>query len=213
MSGGITIQGTSVGGTASSNQTVCGGSSPANLTLTSNTGTIQWQSSTDNINFNNIAGATSATLTSGQMGAINATTYYRALVTNGSCAAAPSNTITLNISASPTFSSTTGASRCGTGTVTLQATTAAGTINWYAASTGGASLGSGTSYTTPSISTTTTYYADVTNNGCTSTPRTAVVATVNAAPPTPTITQSGCGVLTLGNYSGGNALDFGQFNS
>lgn len=213
VSGGITIQGTSVGGTASSNQTVCGGSSPANLTLTSNTGTIQWQSSTDNINFNNIAGATSATLTSGQMGAINATTYYRAIVTNGSCAAAPSNTITLNISASPTFSSTTGASRCGTGTVTLQATTAAGTINWYAASTGGASLGSGTSYTTPSISTTTTYYADVTNNGCTSTPRTAVVATVNAAPPTPTITQSGCGVLTLGNYSGGNALDFGQFNS
>ena len=213
VSGGITIQGTSVGGTASSNQTVCGGSSPTNLTLTSNTGTIQWQSSTDNINFNNIVGATSATLTSGQMGAINTTTYYRAIVTNGSCTAAISNTITINISTSPTFSSTTGASRCGTGTVTLQATTAAGTINWYAASTGGASLGSGTSFTTPSINTTTTYYADVTNNGCTSTPRTAVVATVNAAPPTPTITQSGCGVLTLGNNSGGNALDFGSFNS
>jgi hypothetical protein len=213
VSAGITVQGTSVGGTANSNQTVCGGSSPANLTLTSNTGTIQWQSSTDNINFNNIAGATSTTLTSGQMGAINATTYYRALVTNGSCAAATSNTIIINISSSPTLSSTTGASRCGTGTVTLQATAAAGTINWYAASTGGASLGNGTSYTTPSINATTTYYADVTNNGCTSTPRTAVVATVNAAPPTPTITQSGCGVLTLGNYSGGNALDFGQFNS
>jgi hypothetical protein len=213
VSAGITIQGASVGGTASSNQTVCVGSSPVNLTLASNTGSIQWQSSSDNINFNNIAGATSATLTSGQMGAINATTYYRAIVTNGSCAAATSNTITINTSSSPTLSSTTGASRCGTGTVTLQATAAAGTINWYAASTGGASLGTGTSYTTPSINTTTTYYADVTNNGCTSTPRTAVVATVNAAPPTPTITQSGCGVLTLGNYSGGNALDFGTFNS
>jgi hypothetical protein len=37
-------------------------------------------------------------------------------------------------------------------------------------------LGTGTSFTTPSIASTTTYYAAVTNNGCTSNPRTAVVA-------------------------------------
>ena len=171
-----------LGVTASSNQTICSGTSPANLTLTGTTATIQWQSSTDNSNFTNIAGATSASLTTGQMGVLNATTYYRANVTSTFCAPSTSNTVTITVNAQPTFTSTTGASRCGTGTVTLQATTAAGTINWYATLTGGSSLGTGTSYTTPSISTTTTYYADVTNNGCTTSPRTAVVATINTLP-------------------------------
>jgi hypothetical protein len=212
-SAGITVQSPSVGGTASSNQNICTGTSPANITLASNTGTIQWQSSTDNITFTNVAGATASTLTSAQMGVLTATRYYRATVTNGVCTAASSNAVTITVNSAPTFTSTTGASICGTGTATLQATTAAGTINWYAASTGGASLGTGTSYTTPSIATNTTYYAAVTNNGCTSNPRTAVVATVNATPPTPTITQTGCNVLTLGNYGAENALDFGQFNN
>src|ERR1019366_2127799 len=54
----------------------------------------------------------------------------------------------------PTISNTTSGSRCDAGTVTLGATASAGTINWYAASTGGSSLGTGTSYTTPSISAT-----------------------------------------------------------
>jgi hypothetical protein len=171
-----------LGVTASSNQTICGGTSPANITLTGNTATIQWQSSTNNVNFTNISGATSATLTTGQMGVLNATTYYRANVTSTFCAPSTSNTVTITVNAQPTFTSTTGASICVTGTVTLQATTAAGTINWYTTLTGGSSLGTGTSYTTPSISTTTTYYADVTNNGCTSNPRTAVVATINTLP-------------------------------
>jgi hypothetical protein len=64
----------------------------------------------------------------------------------------------------------------------LGATASAGTINWYSASTGGASLGTGTSYTTPSISTTTTYWVDATNNGCTTTTRTSVSATVVQLP-------------------------------
>ncbi|MCE3280847.1 MAG: hypothetical protein K0S44_3038, partial [Bacteroidetes bacterium] len=43
----------------------------------------------------------------------------------------------------PTITSTTPASRCGTGTVVLGATASAGTLNWYSASTGGSSLGTG----------------------------------------------------------------------
>ena len=77
----------------------------------------------------------------------------------------------------PTITGTTPVSRCDAGTVTLSATASAGTLNWYAASTGGISLGTGTSFTTPSISTTTIYYVDATNTGCTSA-RTAVIATV-----------------------------------
>jgi hypothetical protein len=78
----------------------------------------------------------------------------------------------------PTISSSTPASRCGTGTVSLGATASAGDVKWYADATGGSALFTGASFTTPSISSTTTYYAEADNGGCVSASRTAVVATV-----------------------------------
>ena len=102
---------------------------------------------------------------------------------------------------SPTAPTGVNGSRSLAGTVSLSATTAAGTVvDWYANATGGNVLsgGSGTlSYTTPSISATTTYYAQARNSttGCVSSTRTAVVATVNY--PTP-FTYSG----TINNSSG-----------
>ena len=60
-------------------------------------------------------------------------------------------------------------SRCGPGTVNLSATVPAGqTIEWFSAATGGTAVGTGATFTTPSISTTTTYYAEakVTVGGC-----------------------------------------------
>ncbi|MCB0379682.1 MAG: T9SS type A sorting domain-containing protein [Flavobacteriales bacterium] len=89
----------------------------------------------------------------------------------------------------PTITGTTPNNRCGTGTVTLGATSSSGTLSWYAASTGGSALGTGTSFVTPSISTTTTYYVEASNGGCTSS-RTAVLATVNTSP-TATVNQTG----------------------
>ena len=80
----------------------------------------------------------------------------------------------------PSAPTATNASRCGAGTVTISATP--GTIDWYSEATGGTLLESGsTSYTTPSISSTTTYYAEARNTttGCVSSTRTAVTATVN----------------------------------
>ena len=95
----------------------------------------------------------------------------------------------INISAStnitianPTITSTTPDARCGSGTLTLQATASSGVINWYAAATGGSSLATGDSFTTNSINTTTTFYVDATENGCISSPRTPVVATINEEP-------------------------------
>jgi hypothetical protein len=88
----------------------------------------------------------------------------------------------ITVGSAPSISGTTPAARCDVGTVTLGATASAGTINWYSSLTGGSSLGTGTSFTTPSISTNTTYYVDATNNGCTTSSRTAVLATVNALP-------------------------------
>ncbi len=116
----------------------------------------------------------------------------------------------------PVVTSTTPSGRCGAGTVTLNATASYGTLNWYADSTGGSSLGTGTSFTTPAIDSTTTYYAEVSDGGYIS-PRTAVTATISSAPPpaplnttssynqaicsgnTTTLSASGTG--TLGWYS------------
>jgi hypothetical protein len=68
---------------------------------------------------------------------------------------------------------------CGSGTVTLGATANSGSvINWYENLTGGSSLGTGPSFTTPSLSSTTTYYVDATQAGCTAGPRKPVTATV-----------------------------------
>ena len=111
----------------------------------------------------------------------------------------------------PTITSTTFNTRCGTGTVVLGATTSAGTINWYSVSTGGTSLGTGTSYTTPSISTTTTYYVDATDNGCTTESRTAVTATVNTIPTITGITPGsriGTGTVVLGATASAGTINW-----
>jgi hypothetical protein len=86
---------------------------------------------------------------------------------------------------SPMAPTVTNGSRSLAGTVSLSASAPPGsTVDWYANATGGNVLSGGTgilSFTTPSISTTTTYYVQSRNTttGCVSSTRTAVVATVN----------------------------------
>ena len=119
--------------------------------------------------------------------------------------------------ASPSITSTTPGSRVGTGTVTLSATvTTSATVDWYAASTGGTALATGTlSFTTPSISTTTTYYIqarDTSGNNCTpaSSTRTAVIATITAPPvPAPLVGTLGTSIVFWGSLS---ALAYGGFS-
>ena len=73
-------------------------------------------------------------------------------------------------------------SRCGAGTVVLEASSDIGTINWFTASTGGISVYTGTSFTTPSIAANTTYYAEASNNGCTNTTRIPVTIVIYTPP-------------------------------
>jgi hypothetical protein len=95
---------------------------------------------------------------------------------------------------SPSAPTTTNGSRMNAGTVTLSATAPSGsTVDWYANATGGNVLSGGlgvTTFTTPSLSNTTTYYVQSrnTSTGCVSSTRSAVTATVNY--PTP-FTYSG----------------------
>lgn len=80
-------------------------------------------------------------------------------------------------------------SRCGNGTVELNATASAGaTIQWYAATTGGTALATGNTFTTPSLSTTTNYYITAKTGTCESSPRQEIKAIIKQAASVDTIT-------------------------
>jgi len=95
----ITVDPVSVGGTVSSNQTICSGTQPANLTLSGNTGNVtKWQRSTDAAftSPTDIANTTT-TLSGATIGNLTATTYFRAVVQSGVCATANSSTVTITV--------------------------------------------------------------------------------------------------------------------
>jgi len=87
-------------GTVGSAQIICYGATPSTLTQTAaptgGTGayTYQWQSSTDNITFSNISGATA---TSYSPGALTTTTYYRRNITSGSCGTVSSASVKITV--------------------------------------------------------------------------------------------------------------------
>jgi hypothetical protein len=93
----VNVDPVSVGGTASSDQTICSGDTPSDISLSGFTGNVQWQSSTDGTTWNDITGATGSALISAQMGALTATTRYRAMVISGVCSPAVSNMVTVNV--------------------------------------------------------------------------------------------------------------------
>ncbi|MDW8157773.1 MAG: hypothetical protein RML72_02715, partial [Bacteroidia bacterium] len=127
-------------------------------------------------------------------------------------------------------------SRCGEGTLTFTVTASpiVSTIHFYTQSTGGNPITTVSAapytYTTPVLSQSTTYYVEaLTNNGCRSTQRTPVVASINPLPGPPTINSvARCGggtvTFTFSNFnnsiyrlytvaSGGNAISTAQGNS
>lgn len=82
-------------------------------------------------------------------------------------------------------------SRCGTGTVVLNATATAGaTIQWYAATTGGTALATANTFTTPSLSATTSYYITAKTGTCESSPRQEIKAIIKQAASVDTITAN-----------------------
>lgn len=145
-----------------------------NVTLTTNSdsGTINWYDAP-------VGGSLVATGTSFITPSLSSTTSYYVEAANGTCISASRTAITATINEIPVITSTTPASRCGDGSVTLQATASIGTINWYNAPTGGTLVATGGTFTTPVLGTTTIYYVEVVNGGCNSA-RTAVNATVFA---------------------------------
>jgi uncharacterized repeat protein (TIGR01451 family) len=149
--------------------------------------TYQWQSSTNNISFTNISGATSSTYTTP---VLTATTYYRVVVSasgNG-CGSVTSNTATVTVVADPSITThPVSASICPGNTHTLSVSASGGspvlTFQWQSSSDNVAFSdipgATSASFTTPALFAA-TYYRVVVSaaaNGCGS--ATSNVATVS----------------------------------
>jgi gliding motility-associated-like protein len=222
-----TITGSFSPGSITADQTICSGSTAAALTSVTNasggTGSItyQWQLSTtsSSTGFTNISGETSTSTT--PTGAYTQTTFLRRAATTSIEGTKYSNIITITVNELPNTLTAVNGSRTGSGIVNISVTAGASeTANWYDASTGGSILsgGNGTlNYTTPSISATTTYYAEARNTttGCISLSRTAVLATINTSTSSPTLSLSytspnvytvGVAIVTLTPTSTGGAI-------
>ncbi|WNH09823.1 T9SS type B sorting domain-containing protein [Thalassobellus suaedae] len=142
---------------------------------------------------------------------LTTTTTYYALASFNGCYEGVRRPVIATVTPLPTIDSVTGDLVCESGSGILLASASAGVINWYDVPTGGTSLGSGTSFTTPVVSTTTIYYVDAIVSGCKSLNRTPVTLTVQKTqPPTAVQNQSFCDInqATISNIAitGNNVL-------
>jgi len=168
----------------------CGPGNPGVITATTPTGgygtyTYQWTSSPDNVNFTNIAGATSATY---DPPAINTTTYYQRSVVSGSCnVPLVSNSVEIIINAVPSTSvpTTNPVSICAGSPAALSvASPQQGvTYDWYDSPTKTNHLATGFSYTTNPLNANQTFYIEATNTaGCASATLASVQVNVFSEP-------------------------------
>jgi hypothetical protein len=81
----------------------------------------------------------------------------------------------------PVITATNPGNRCAPGIVVLSATASKGNLSWYASSTGGSPVGTGTNFTTPYLNASTSYFVSSMDQGCTSI-RTEVAATIKPMP-------------------------------
>jgi gliding motility-associated-like protein len=180
----LTIFPTSNAGIIAGAATVCQGTNSTALTLSEYTGTIQWQVSTDNIVFNNIALATSPVITATNL---VATTYYRVVVTSGVCSSATTATATIAVNTTSVAGTISGATPVcyGTNSTTLTLSGNLGNTQWQSSTDNSTftAISSATSnvYTASNL-TITTYYRAVSTSGVCSAATTATTVIVNPLP-------------------------------
>jgi hypothetical protein len=176
--------------TSSSSGSSCG---PSNIVLhaVASSGNVIWYSAAT-------GGTPIDSGTSFTTPLISSSTTYYAEAQSNSCTSVSRSAVLATINPYPTINSTTPANGCTYDILTLSASASAGTVYWFAVSTGGSSLGTGNSYITPSLITTTTYYVEATVNGCTSLMRTPVIATIEQRPSIDSVqSDSSCGPASL----------------
>ncbi|MFW0715722.1 putative Ig domain-containing protein [Pedobacter sp. N23S346] len=113
--------------------------------------------------------------------AITAQTVFYVEAVSGT-AVSPRTTVTVSVNPSATLAMVTTNSQvinAGQSTTLLATADAGNTIAWFDAPTGGTQVGTGTSFVTPVLNVTTTYYVETTNAaGCVSASRVPVTVTV-----------------------------------
>ena len=180
----LTVQGKPTPTVTISGPSLICGNNPATLVASSNLPGVEFVWST---------GVTGNTLIAYYSG------FYTVTASLNGCES--SHRHTLSPTSAPTPPTVTPAFRCGTGSVTLTASSIEGTsCYWYASSTSQEILGTGDTFTTPSLSVSSTYYVSAQNSaGCVS-DRVPVTASIYAIPATPTVSsfsQCGEGDITL----------------
>jgi gliding motility-associated-like protein len=121
------------------------------------------------------------------------TIYFAEAVNVTGCPSAARTSVTVTVTTAPITpqASTDGTTICPGTSTTVSATsgTPGAVIKWYADATGGAVLATGTSFTTPTLTATTIYYAEAeVTGGCVSTTRTPVTVTVLGPLTAPVVT-------------------------
>ncbi|MGZ6413445.1 MAG: PKD domain-containing protein, partial [Bacteroidia bacterium] len=152
--------------------TICAGST-ATLTATAPGGVYQWYNAA-------VGGTLLNTGASYTTPPLITTTNYYVQTTVGGCAG-PRTIVTVTVNPIPAAPTVAPVSICTGNTATLTATAPGGIYQWYDSLTGGTLLQTGASYTSPVLSSTTSYYVQTTVGGCTS-PRTIATVTVNPIP-------------------------------
>ena len=210
----ITVDPATVGGTLSSNATVCATSNSGTLLLTGSVGTItRWESSTDNwTTTTNITNATASQVYNN----LSTTTKYRVVVVSGVCSSTTSNEITITVeptSDGGTLSSdATVCASANSGTLTLAGNIGSVTRwessddNW---TTTNSIVNTTTSLAYTNLSATTKYRVVVTSGACSSDNSNEVTITVDPATVGGTLSSdatvcatSNSGTLTLAGSVG-----------
>jgi gliding motility-associated-like protein len=121
------------------------------------------------------------------------TTFYIEATSSAGCTAPSRAAVTVTVNPAPTVPAASANAICaGTAaTLSVQSPVAGETYSWFAAATGGTALGTGTTYVTPVLNSSSTYYVEaVSASGCRQASRGSVTVTVNALPATPSGTAA-----------------------
>ncbi|MDO9260596.1 MAG: T9SS type B sorting domain-containing protein [Flavobacteriaceae bacterium] len=144
------------------------------LNATSNTGNVYW--------YANAIGGIPINFGTSFSPNLTVTTTFYVDAFELSCSSGTRTPITATIHQIPTITSVVVGSNCGFGKVNLSANSTIGTINWFDSSTSTTILTTGNTFTTPSLSSTKTYFVEAFNNGCSNGIRVPVMATINSLP-------------------------------
>jgi gliding motility-associated-like protein len=192
----ITVLPALTAGTIGTNQTICAATAPAPLTSTLGAGggtgtyTFQWESSADNATWTSISGATGLTYAPG---ALTATTYYRRLVTSGTCSTRISNVVTIQVQpiVTPRVSLTTPPVQCpGTALTFTAVASEAGTAPTFSWFVNNVAVASGPTFTSSTLVSGDQVRVEVTPTVglCSTGPATSTVTVTRTPTTTPTLT-------------------------